>query len=97
MDMSSPYTFCPSRTRARRRTTLDRDAMYRQKDSPQAACIERNFERRITMLVLKIALAAVLIEAIPRLIAAAFLWSLGAICRMVKMAPPNAPQSSPAR
>lgn len=46
------------------------------------------------MLVLKIALAAVLVVAIPPLFAAACLCSIGALRRMTKRATSNAPQSS---
>jgi hypothetical protein len=51
----------------------------------------------MTMLVLKIALAAVVVVIIPPLVAAACLWSLGAICRMAKAGTPNLPQSSRTR
>lgn len=46
------------------------------------------------MLVLKIALAAVLVVIIPPLFSAACLWILGTRRRMAKTQTPNAPQSS---
>ena len=46
------------------------------------------------MLVLKIALAALLVVVIPPLFAAACLWSLGAIRRMAKPGMPDVQQSS---